>query len=50
LTRELAASLSILVDALSMSGPPECAGAIALARDKLAASIGQLNSRSSRTP
>ncbi|MDA9522070.1 hypothetical protein XI06_17680 [Bradyrhizobium sp. CCBAU 11434] len=50
LTHELAASLSILVDALRLSGRPECAGAIALARDKLAGSISQLNSRSSRTP
>jgi hypothetical protein len=50
LTRELAASLSALVEVLRLSGRPECAEAIALAREKLARSISQLNSRSSRTP
>lgn len=49
LTSELAASLSVLVDALTISGRSQCAGAVEQARDKLARSIGQLNSRSTRT-
>lgn len=48
LTRELAASLSVIVDALTLSGRSQCAGAIELARDKLAESISLLNSRSTR--
>jgi uncharacterized membrane protein len=49
LTSELTTSLSALVDALTISGRSQCAGAVELARDKLARSTGLLNSRSTRT-
>lgn len=50
LTGDLNAALSALVAALSACGRCEIAEAIRAARDDLAASIGALNSRSTRVP
>ena len=49
LTSELETSLEFLIDALTKAGRSQSAGVIEMARDKLAESIGLLNSRSTRT-
>jgi len=49
LTSELETSLSVLIDALTISGRSQSAGTVEMARNKLAESNGLLNSRSTRT-
>jgi hypothetical protein len=49
LTHELDVSLALLVGVLRTSGRTSCADAVETARSKLGETIGQLNSRSTRT-
>lgn len=49
LTGELAASLTVLIDALTACGRSQCAVALETARNKLEESVGTLHSRSTRT-
>jgi hypothetical protein len=50
LTGELDDDLAELTDALETEGCRETAAAVAKARSELAASVGSLNSRSTRVP
>lgn len=49
LSHDLNASLSVLIEALNACGRNDCAAAIEIAQDRLAKSVGVLNSRSTRT-